>query len=108
MKTAGLPHDWKTVTSLKRMKARSGPPAWRMLKAAVAWRVMRRFFKNQSHRTKIMWREDLKQVGDGGAGYGQGFVNEMLADNMADQILMLGGFEDDRIRKKLGKDEKDV
>ena len=33
-------------------------------------------------------------------------VNEITADNMADQILILGGFEDDRIRRKLGKDEK--
>ena len=106
MKKAGLPHDYDRVTSLKRMKARSGPPAWRLLKAAVAWRVMRRFFKNQSHRTKILWQEDLKRLG-GSGDYGRNsMVNEITADNMADQILILGGFEDDRIRRKLGKDEK--
>ena len=105
MKNAGLPHDWKTKRSLKRMKAISGPPKWRMLKAAVAWRVMSRFFKNKSHKTKIMWRSDLKRLKEGYAGEATGYVNERVADNMADQILMLGGFEDDRIRRKLGKDE---
>jgi len=108
MKKAGLSWDHDKVTSLKRMGAKSGPPKWRMLKAAVAWRVMSRFFKNKSHKHKVMWRHDLKRLKEDYAGEQTGFVNEMVADNMADQILMLGGFEDDRIRRKLGKDEKDT
>ena len=107
MKKAGLPRDWQTVTPLKRMGKRSSPPAWRMLRAAVAWRVMRRYFKNQGHRTKVMWQEDLKRMGASDEYGRNSIVNEMMADNMADQILMLGGFEDARIRRKLGKDEKD-
>jgi hypothetical protein len=107
MKKAGLPYDYDKVTSLKRMKRMSGPPHWRMLKAAVAWRVMFRFFKNQSHRHKVLWRSDLKRLKEDYAGEETGFVNEIVADNMADQILMLGGFEDKRIRRKLGKEETD-
>jgi hypothetical protein len=104
MKKTGLPHDWKTVSSLKRMGKRSGPVKWQMLKAAVAWRVMSRFFKNKSNKAKIVWRSDLKRLQENYDYSRTGFVNEIVADNMADQILMLGGFEDERIRRKLGKD----
>lgn len=107
MKKAGLPRDYDRVMPLKRMRRVSGPPKWRMLKAAVAWRVMRRFFKNKSHRHKVMWREDLKRLGHSSEFGKSSIVNEVMADNMADQILMLGEFEDDRIRRKLGKDKTD-
>lgn len=104
MKKAGLPRDWDSVMPLKRMRRVSGPVSWRMLKAAVAWRVMSRFFSKQKNRHLVIWRDDLKRVGQS-HNFKPSMVNEMMADNMADMILMLGGFEDSRIRRKLGKDK---
>jgi hypothetical protein len=98
MDKAGRPYDWKRVRSLKQARAKA--VSWKRLRAAVAYRVIYRYFKNKS-KYFVAYNSELNSVGDG-----QNFVNKMVADNMADQILMLGGFEDDRIRRKLGKDEE--
>ena len=92
MNKAGRPRDWSVVHSPAYF---GGSPSWRYLKMAVAYRVIRRFFADK-RKVLVSYNSALNKP-----DYKfKGFVNQMLYDDMADQILRLGGFKDDRLKQQ--------
>ena len=93
MNKAGRPRDWSMVHSPAYF---GGSPSWRYLKTAVAYRVMRRFF---AHKPKVVVGYSYELSKPDQSKF-KGFVNQILYDDMADQILRLGGFKDDRLKQQ--------
>ncbi len=94
MKTAGLPPDWNRVHSPKTLGG--SDISWSLLKAAIAWRVISRYFKAMK-LGKVRYSTNLKYMG----GSEKNFSSQMMADQMADQILALDPEFSDKRSKRL-------
>lgn len=102
MKTAGLPRDYDRIRKIKNVRQQAAK--WRLMKAAVAYRVIRRYFKERK-KYKIKIRYDAELEGVGGDPMRDPVMENTrrdFANKLANQILSLDpNFSDKWVRREL-------